>query len=91
MEFTFGNEQKLVVAQQALDLLISEKALEKAAFVKSLVAKGWEEFVIENESIEIYESYKVIVHPSVAGSKWLNPFFYPEKEGIDSSLYCELS
>jgi len=93
MDFVFTKQQKLTSAKQALDLLNSEKSSEKVAFAKNLVAQeGWIEFKKET----VYDDgdtyvYWWLVHPSVAELKWQDSAYRPEENGVDPSLYYNLS
>jgi len=88
MKFVFSKHQEFAVAEQALNLLASEKAVEQEALIESLIAKGWQKI---KDYEYMTENYQWVVHPSIAALDWDDMLFNPEKEGIDPSLYYGLS
>jgi len=87
MKFVFSRHQEFTVAEQALNLLASERDVEQEALIESLVAKGWQKI---KDYEYVTENYQWVVHPSVAGLDWDCMLFDPKEEGVDSELYYDL-
>jgi len=87
MKLVFSKHQEFAVAEQALNLLASERAVEQEALIESLVAKGWQKI---KDYEYVTENYQWVVHPSVAALDWQDDCFDPKEEGVDSELYYDL-